>query len=48
MDTAQQVAALAAGRVPERALNLAQANRLARLGINLRSPEGAAERAPKA
>jgi D-3-phosphoglycerate dehydrogenase len=37
MDTAEQVAALAAGRVPERALNLAQAHRLARLGINLPS-----------
>ncbi|MGG5822414.1 NAD(P)-dependent oxidoreductase [Falsiroseomonas sp. HW251] len=36
MDTVRQVAALAAKRLPEGALNAAEAHRLARLGINAR------------
>ena len=34
MDTVRQVAALAAGRVPDGTMNLDRAHRLARLGIN--------------
>lgn len=34
MDTVRQVAALAAGRLPEGALNAARAHRLARIGVN--------------
>jgi D-3-phosphoglycerate dehydrogenase len=40
MDTVRQVAALAAGRVPDGTMNLDRAHRLARLGINAGAAPG--------
>ena len=40
MDTVRQVAALAAGRVPDGTMNLDRAHRLARLGINAAAAPG--------